>query len=215
MTKVVPIIPAIGLFGCAPGSLAFSTGDDVLRTAMYQVQPVDGLQRVDLILSNGIFSCDLPNDPDPIVQSQELLELTTATCRENARHVLIELYRGDGADWVGRFPGDSNAHPSLISASRPRLSNASYYGIDEAEMVSVDGFVRTYGVRPGGDVQARDVGDGGEVEILADAQTLRGRFAFPSADISGDFRAVECPAGSTLFALLAQSPVASCPTIGN
>lgn len=127
--------------------------------------------------------------------------------------MLVQLYRGDGKDWVGRYPGDSNADPLLISSSRPRLSNASYYGIDEAVMVSADGFVRTYGVRPGDDVQLLDIGDGGEVEISADSSVLRGRFEFPGADISGSFRAEPCPEDATLFSLLEQSPVAACPIV--
>ncbi|MEZ4317878.1 MAG: hypothetical protein R3F61_10250 [Myxococcota bacterium] len=204
---------AIGT-GCAPGHLAWPTGDDDLRTALYQARLEGGVQALTLVLSNGYFDCDLPSEPDPIAQTQALLEITTAACRENARHVLVELYRGDGNDWVGTYPGDSNADPVLIAASRPRLSNASYYGIDEAAMVSVDGFVRVYGVREGDDVQLIDVGDGGEVEILEDDGTLRGRFEFPGADISGAFRAKECAVGSSLFSVLEQSPVASCPRIG-
>ena len=52
-----------------------------------------------------------------------------------------------------------------------------------------------------------------EVEVFEDRQVLRGRFEFPSADVSGRFRARECPTG-TLFDLLAVSPVASCPILG-
>lgn len=165
-----------------------------------------------LVLSNGQFACDLPAEPDPLVQQQALLELQISACRENARHLAVELLRGDGRDWVGVYPGDSNAHPSQIASTRPRLSNGSYYGIDEAALVTLDDFVRTYGVLEGEDVQAIDVGDNGEVEIERDGSTLVGRFEFPMADVSGTFRAQECPSG-TLFDLLAVSPVASCPIV--
>lgn len=214
-TVVVAMLWAFAGTACAPGHIAWPTGDDALRTALYRprVDP-SGIQVLTLVLSNGYFDCELPSDPDPVVQTQALLEITTAACRENARHVLVELYRGDGTDWAGVYPGDSHADRALIASSRPRLSNASYYGIDEAEMVSVDGFVRTYGVRPGDDVQLLDIGDGGEVEILDDGARLRGRFEFPDADISGSFRALECEPTATLFTLLEQSPVAGCPSIG-
>ncbi len=194
--------------------MAWPTGDGPLRTALYQSAPSGSVQQLTLVLSNGYFDCDLPTEPDPVAQSQALLEITTAACRENARHVLIELYRGDGFDWTGLYPGMSGAGPGFLSEGRTRISDASYYGIEEAEMVAADGFVRTYGVRPEDEVQRLAIGDGGEVEITTDATHLKGRFEFPGADISGSFRATECPAGSTLFTVLAQSPVANCPTIG-
>jgi hypothetical protein len=199
------------LTGCAPGSIAWPTGEDALRSALYQVQPTGDVFGLTLMLSNGQFGCDLPSEPDPLDQTQALLEIRTAACRENARHVLIQLYRGDGQDWTGSYPGDGHAHPDLISASRPRLSNASYYGIEEAALVSVQGFVREYGVPADGDVSVIDGGDGGEVGITADGERLAGWFEFPEADVSGRFRAQECQPGATLFALLAQSPVATCP----
>lgn len=202
------------VMGCAPGSIAWPTGEDDLRTALYVEAPRDGLPAVTMVLSNGVFDCDLPSEPDPIDQTQALLEIRTAACRENARHVLVELIRGDGIDWVGRYPGDSHLHPDQISADRPRLSNASYYGIDEAVMVSAEGFVREYGVPSGGDQSVLDAGDGGEVWIRADGDVLAGTFDFPEADVSGRFRARECAPSSTLFMLLAQSPVAACPSTG-
>lgn len=204
---------SIVLSGCAPGSIAWPTGEDRLRTALYQPGSEDGIPTLTLVLSNGHFDCDLPSDPDPIAQSQALLDFQVAACRENARHVLIQLYRGEGDDWVGAFPGDSLADPALIAPSRVRLSNASYYGIDEAALFGLDGFVRTYGVVDDADVQLLDIGDGGEVTVRSQGDRLNGRFEFPTADISGSFRAKECAPGSTMFALLQQSPVASCPDI--
>ena len=200
------------LLGCAPGSIAWPTGEDELRTALYRTDTVGSVQRLHLVLSNGVFACDLPAEPDPVAQQQALLELQVAACRENARHVDIELLRGEGADWTGLYPGDSHADPSQIAGTRPRLANGSYYGIDEAALAFVNDFVRSYGVVEGQDVQALDVGDGGEVEILRDGTTLQGRFEFPSADVSGSFRATECVTG-TLFDLLAVSPVGSCPVV--
>lgn len=207
-----PFVLLSVLLGCAPGSIAWPTGKDDLRTALYRVDTVGSVQRMHLVLSNGLFACDLPSEPDPVAQQQALLELQIAACRENARHVDIELLRGDGDDWVGLYPGDSHADPAQIAATRPRLSNGSYYGIDEAALASVDDFVRTYGVVEGQDVQARDVGDGGEVEIQRDGAQMHGRFQFPLADVSGTFRATECATG-TLFDLLAVSPVGSCPVV--
>lgn len=172
------------------------------------------MKQLQLVLSNGVFDCDLPTESDPIEQQQALFELQIAACRENARHVAIELLRGDGADWVGVYPGDSHLDVSQIAGTRPRLSNGSYYGIDEAALSAADDFVRTYGVVQGQDVQALDIGDDGEVEITFDGDRLRGRFEFPSADVSGSFRARACETG-TLFDLLALSPVASCPVVGS
>ena len=62
-----------------------------------------------MVLSNGHFDCGLPTFEDPARQAQALIDLRIASCRENARHVLIELFRGDGADWVGGYPGNDEA----------------------------------------------------------------------------------------------------------
>lgn len=207
------VMSLLFLTGCAPGTIAWPTGHDQLRTALYREVDAGAVKRLQLVLSNGTFGCDLPAEADPVAQQQALLELQISACRENARHVAVELLRGDGSDWVGLYPGDSNMDPAQIAASRPRLSNGSYYGIDEAALSAAEDFVRTYAVVEGQDVLALDIGDGGEVEISGDGERLRGRFEFPMADLSGTFRAESCETG-TLFDLLVLSPVASCPVVG-
>ncbi|MCB9691460.1 MAG: hypothetical protein H6736_06575 [Alphaproteobacteria bacterium] len=199
--------------GCAQGHLRWEGGDDVLRTALVQETTDGGLPHLTVVLSNSTFTCDLPSDPDPVAQTQALLDLSTAACREGAEHVLIELWRADGQDWQGVYTGDPEAGPALLGAERTHLADASWYGIDEAALASTRDFVRTYGVTLSGTHRFDHIGEGGEVELL-DGEGTRGRFDFPDASLSGRFQAERCEPGASLFALLANSPVAACPVVG-
>lgn len=199
--------------GCAAGHLAWDDGDDVLRTALVQESTDGGLPHLTVLLSTSYLPCDLPTDPDPTVQTQALLELSTALCREGAEHVLLELWRGDGIDWIGDYDGRSDATALDVSGDRLRLADGSWYGIDEAGLASVRDFVRTYGVYPDGAHRHDHIGDDGSIEIR-ERDGTRGRFDFPAVGLSGRFDAEICEPGATLFALLASSPVAACPVVG-
>lgn len=199
------------MLGCAVGSLRWDDGDDVLRSALVQPSVDGGLPHLTVLLSNSVLPCDLPTDPDPTLQTQALLELNTALCREGAEHVRLELWRGDGDDWVGTYEADPEAGPLLVSAERPHLADGSWYGIDEAGVATVRDFVRTYGVPPGGSHRVDHLGTG-SVEIT-DPDGLDGRFEFPETGLSGRFRGERCEPDATLFALLAASAVVTCPAL--
>jgi hypothetical protein len=188
--------------GCAPGRIEWATGSDDLRTALYIVErdaTTGASPRIRLLLSNGEFGCSLPSFTDDSGFSTEesdqeqalaLLQLVTAMCREDARHVVLDLYHLRWEDAPGVYPGDSVADATSLGSPN-RWSRAAYLGVEEARVADEDGLSRAYEIV---EVDARPLlGDGGEASIsrLEEGHAV-GHFSFPEANISGDFRATEC-----------------------
>lgn len=196
--------------GCGAGELAWPTGNDTLRTALYTTQLIEGVEKTTIILSNGIFECDFPAKDDPAAQTEALARLITAACRENARHVALTLYRHPAApNRLGAYIGSQSASASLTDESRPKIASADYFGVNEVVLTSADGFLRTYTAT---DVDVlRGLGPSGSVTLTNERELLAGQFSFPTGPISGRFRAARCEPDADLFAVLALSPLLVCP----
>ena len=108
------------LAGCAPGSIAWPTGKDDLRTAMYRVESEGSVQRMRLVLSNGLFTCDLPTEPDPVAQQQALLELQIANVHGGA----MERLSAERLRWQARHPCHAAVQELGQVALRPRGTRA-------------------------------------------------------------------------------------------
>ena len=182
------------LTSCAPGSIFFEGGHDALRTALYQ----EGADELVLVLSNGEFGCDFPDFDDPQKQSLALVELTTAACRENARHLIVHLFRQSGADWADV--------QYQSSADSPPRSTAEYIGIEEAELVEREALSRAYTAT---EVTHIEEMQDGWVHIKESTEILRGSFLYP--EVNGTFAATDCGTDADLFDVLKISPVVSCP----
>jgi len=205
--------------GCTPGTIAWSTGEDDLRTAMYTVDPET--ERIRLFLSNGDLGdlgCYMPaaeGDAGAVAEAWD--RMWFALCREDARHVYVDLHRPVGSDVVGPYAGDSDGLPEETETLE-RWTRGFYAGIDEATTRSGDSLVQDYDV-----VRATwgVLGDGGEVAIdgadeeppdgdwTAEATVtagIRGTFSFPDLHVSGEFGARMCqprPDRTTLLDFLA------------
>lgn len=194
---------AISLLACAPGHLAWNGGDDALRTAWFRrSSDVEGWEHARVFLSNGDFPCELPALDDPAAQQEALVGLVAASCREDARHVLLDVWWPDGGDGLGYIAGDARAAPGDARIMTP-FARASYVGIDEASSDGSSSLTPVYGVVRRTYEPA--LGAPGWVQVTrSDAATLRGRFDFEVAHISGTVDASVCaPTGGTdLFGVI-------------
>ena len=128
-----------------------------------------------------------------------LVELTTAACRENARHVIIHLFRESTADWADQR--------YLSNAESPPRSTAEYIGIEEAELVEREALNRAYTATA--ITRIEEMQDGWvHIEKFHD-ETLKGSFLYP--EVNGTFAATDCGDDAALFDVLKISPVVSCP----
>jgi len=195
--RYTPPMWILAWLACAPGELQWPGGREPLRTAWWQRVDFGETERVRLALSTSSFPCALSlTGTDPAAIAEEQLALTTATCREGARHVLLDLWSA-GGDPVGAYPGRSGGDPAEIGALGP-FSTASHVAVVEAGVLYVDGINRSYAPLEGGAIYDFQLGDGGEAEVDAARDgMLEGAFTFP--EISGQFRAEECPAGPLLL----------------
>src|SRR5687768_15512419 len=100
------------LSACAPGHLEWANGDDDVRTALW-VERTNGMNdEILLFLSTSQLGCQFPNEADTengesVVENQvDQDAYFYGLCREDARHVLLYLYRPLNSDLVGRYTGD-------------------------------------------------------------------------------------------------------------
>lgn len=197
--RVGGAVASLCLVGCARGEVQWADGHDVLRTAWWQRATIDGSVRVQLALSTSEFPCALDltgDDPAEITRTQ--IDLQTGACREGARHVVVDLWQGSGQPG-GLYPGYTGGVASTL-AEVDRFASASYYAVDEAGVLYVDGINRAYAPLEGGVEYWPALGDGGSVRVEGfDGADLDGWFSFPEAGIAGSFRARECPAGAELL----------------
>jgi hypothetical protein len=209
--------------GGGRGTLWGPLGQTEVRTALYRIGVRDQRPELSLLVSNGAFDCAMPS-PGPGEDAPEMALAEEARyaagCRESAQHVALRLYDLHAARagaWTGTFAGRSGADGRDLALDAPRLATASYYGVEEAVLISLDGLGRGYLAVQ--DVLLSGFGDGGEVWLepleplggTAGAPgDLRGWFSFPSEQIEGRFVARPCgPDASQLEALVAD-PVQLC-----
>ena len=210
----IPILLTALLAACGPGSISWATGDDALRTALFQ--PIDdGVPGTRLLLSTGVFDCDLPQSDDPQELTRAYLELSVGACREDARHLAITTWYDETSGREGRYIGQDDAIPSNLAPTMPRIARVDYIGIEEAVLTTSDrpefddDLGGTY--RPTEIDQEYGAGTGGEVFLRGSDDGLHGTYDFPNLHVSGRFRAMECPPGSELFEFAFTSPTANCP----
>ena len=188
-----------------PGTLYSSEGPEPLRTAVYRVGLRNGSPELAIILSNGEFTCGWPAFADTNAQAEAIEALLAAGCREGARHVAIRAYDRTGG-WTGTFPGRSGGSYEELTEEQPRLANGSFYTVEEAFLVEIDGLDRGYAASE--DLYLPDMGDGGTVELTPTGPApatdgtgpdrLRGWFDFPIEGISGEFVAERCTGDTSL-----------------
>jgi hypothetical protein len=200
------LVSCVAVAGCAPGLIHWDTGVDDLRTALFVERSEEGLDHTTILLSTGIFGCGVPKSDDPQVVSEALAALTVGACREDARHLVIDLYADPALAAEGTYPylGPDGPQPDTS-----RGAEARYVGIEEAVGVPGEGLVPTY--VPVEITRYDATGAPGDTRIRHAGDAVRsGTFDLPDAGIWGRFTATRCTGDTTLFDLLAASPVASC-----
>ncbi len=214
LARIVPLFPSarchvltlLVATACAPGEIRWAAGADDLRTALFVTDTDRGFDHAILFLSTGIFPCGLPSDPDPQVQTETLAALTVGACREDARHLVVELYKAPGLDWSERYPF-ADVEPPPPGTERGSL--ARYVGIDEAAALRREGLVPIY--FPTALTRYDALGEPGAatVRTLRD-DTLSGSVDLPAASVRATFTATRCTDARSLFDLIVASPIASC-----
>ena len=185
-----------------PGTLYTPDGPEMLRTASYRVGLRDGEPEMVLLLSNGHFTCGWPSFSDTETQAMAIAALLAAACREGARHVSLRAWDRT-LSWDGVFPGRSNVPSDALSDEIPRLATGSFYAVEEAFLVEIDGLARGYAASE--EIYYPHMGDGGTVELSPAGTTrdgterMRGWFAFPEEGISGEFLAERCVGDTSLL----------------
>ena len=200
----------LGFAACksGPGTLVSPQGTEELRTALYRVGIFGGAPEVVLVLSNGDLECGLPNFTDTSRQAESAEGLLAAACREGAQHVALYLYTLQSS-LAGHYAGENRASVDALGDGNDRVARGSYYGIEEAFLVEIDGLERGYAASK--DLYLPVMGDGGEVDISSDADdTLEGWFSFPGDGISGEFRATRCTGSTELIDTIASYPLQYC-----
>jgi len=199
------VVATGALLGCGtPGELRFPGGSAPVRTAWFHVdtQPTPTLR---VFLSSSVFPCRFPSVDSEAFDTAQA-DLQVAACREGAHHVGLTLYQQGAPPFDGRYPAEAGASELALGPDRPRLASGSYFGVDEAFLVEVDGLKRAYS--PSEETYLPDLGRG-EVS-LADGDRLRGDFAF-DAGVYGSFQAEACDAEDGLLELLVSAPLQLCP----
>ncbi len=183
----------MALTACASGSIATPTIDDKLRTAWYQTVQSGSDVRMLVALANSDIPCEEPDIDDPAQLTRENLAIYSSVTRENARIVMLDLYRYHLEDsWTGHYPVHADADvawPSYVNATHPHVARARYRGIDEAEVSVDEGLYRLYEPTEYVDLY---VDEPAEVVISREGDVLRGDFHFDNEDVSGTFRAKHC-----------------------
>lgn len=199
-----------GLIACAPpGRLEWDGGADVLRTALVKFTSEGDLHQASVLLSNGQLECGLPVNDAPTLQTQAYQALGAAICRDNARHVNIELFRRGGGSWEGAYDGVLDEEVADPGDGMGRLATATYFGVERAFLVDLPHISRGYAVAEG---QLReDMADGGQVIIRRDGGRLVGSFVFPEGQVKGTFRAEICEDDTSTLDWLHPTPAHICP----
>jgi len=197
----VPLV-AVGCGG--PGQLHFPGGSAPIRTAWYRIdsQPNPQLQ---VFLSTGRFPCSFP-DVTGEAYREALGELQVAACREDSRHVGLSLFQVRGTDFDGVYPAEAGANAAALGPGARRLANGSYFAVEEAFLVEVQGLGRAYS--PSEETYLPELGSG-QVEVDS-GDRLRGALSF-DAGVHGHFVAEACPAEDGLLDLLVSAPLQLCP----
>jgi len=209
--RSISIITAgLGIAACTEGRVWWPGQTAPLRTALVKYDEDHGVARARLLLSTGLFTCDLPDTNRPVAEVHDAYQdLVTGACREGAAHLSVQLLRRSGRDWTGTFDGLSGSRGDTLPLSLNRASDVSWYTVNEAYLIEYANLDRAYVIED--QEMLIDAGDGGEVRIERDHRGLRGHLWFPEPDVSADFHTQVCGEGSTLFDLLEASPVGLCP----
>lgn len=187
------------LLGCQVGTMRTTYGTTPMVTAMHMVLPDTGDQDVTrILLSNSALPCDaqVPTfEPgDTGLQEDErqdaYTELVIALSRENSRIVMLDLHAFELESRQAFYPL-SAASPTGLTGRNPTQAQASYYGVNEAEMLSDQGLEQTY--TPTDVDVASNIDGPGWVEITRDADgKLAGAFSLDPVEVSGRFRSTPC-----------------------
>lgn len=181
------------LASCGYGSIATPRVNDRLYTAWYQTVQTGNDVRTLVALANSTIPCEEPDVDDPAQLTRENLAIYSSVTRENARIVMLDLYRYHLEEsWVGHYPVYEDADvawPSYVNATHPHVARARYRGIDEAEVTVDEGLYRLYEPTEYTDLY---VDEPAEVVVTREGDVLRGTFHFDTEDVSGTFRARHC-----------------------
>jgi hypothetical protein len=197
------------LFACSEGQLWRGEERELLRTALVRQDTADGMHHAALLLSNGLFECDLPTFDDPARVEQTLQAVITAACREGARHLNLQLWRDAGSDWTGDFSGIASAGPHALGTSSHRVAGATWFAVNEAYLAESIDANRVLAALE--DELVLDAAAGGTVRIHKDNGELVGDAWIPELGVHVTFKAQYCDPSASLFALLEASPAFVCP----
>lgn len=194
----------VALAACTPGALWVDGDREVLRTALVRTEEVDGVGHASVVLSNGLFSCDLPQHEDPARAQQALQNLVTAACRQGAHHLTLQLWRGADGDWTGTYPGLGGGGPTDLSADQPRLADAIWYSADDVFLANLPDLDRAYYVEKR--TLLLGASDGGEVRVFHDGARFEGEAWLPEIDAFVSFSAEVCEGAADGMRLVDASP---------
>lgn len=210
ISACIPVLLGALITGCADsGTLWIDGRAERLRTMLVRADSTEDATRATVVLSNGLFSCKLPELDDPARAQQAVQNMITAACREGAVHLNLTLWRTPEGDWSGTYPGLSYAGPLDLSPKQTRLSDAVFYSVEEAILVEYVNLDRAYAVESA--ILEEGAGDGGQVDVIEETTGLGGGFSMPSLGLTGTFQAQWCEADDNQFALLESSPAFVCP----
>jgi hypothetical protein len=177
-----------------------------LRTALFVQRQDAGLPHTSVFLSNGRFECALPRGHDAEHQADAVRQLFAAVCREDARHLTLDLYHPNGRE--GSYQVTVQP-PSEFPASSGRRVRATYRAVEEAFLVELAlSETRTYHPEVLIDTLLPAPG---EVEIQQRGETLKGVFGFSDSGIGGRFRAKECEGDTSQLDIAMDGPGLVCP----
>ena len=177
---------------------------EILRTALARHEVVDGVAHASIVLSNGLFECELPKHDDPARAQQALQNLVTGACREGAKHVTLQLWREPGGSWEGDYTGIGGGGPLDLSKKTPRVADAVYYSVDEAFLAQLEDLDRAYYVEERTLVSGAS--DNGAIRIDHSGSVMRGSVALPDVDVLAEFEAEWCTGTASLMRMLEGSP---------
>jgi hypothetical protein len=190
---------AVVLLGaCAPyGRIFTASGNDRLRTAWYAEMPLAGKSSLVVLLANSRLDCTMPDATSPTAVKSAQEEIYLAMNREGARVVGLQLLSVDPSDWSGRYTVVADFAKAVLSSDTPRLAQAMYIGVDEAEVENLDGIYRSYYAPD--PVYVFGVPAPGDVNVKASNDTVSGDFSLDAIDVSGTFEAESCSSESSIL----------------
>lgn len=192
------------LAGCTPGELWVDGDREVLRTALVRTEEVDGVAHASVVLSNGLFACDLPRHDNPARAQQALQNLVTSACRQGAHHLTLQLWRGPDGDWTGTYPGRGGSGPADLAGDQPRVADAIWYSADDVFLANLPDLDRAYFVEDR--TLLLGASDGGEVEVTQDGPRFDGHAWLPEIDAWVSFSAEVCSGRADGMRLIDANP---------